>query len=162
MVRIESEWEKTMREFLRAKIHGARITKADLDYEGSLGIDSALLQKADIKPFESVEVYNVTNGERLRTYAIELPAGSGRIESNGAAAHWMRPGDKVIIASYAWLEETKLQAHRPKILIVTDDNKPKRFYEAFIEGAGPQSSPNRQAPRRLARLASSSKIKTKR
>lgn len=138
-----------MRQFLRAKIHGARITCADLDYEGSLGIDRTLLERSGIMPFESVEVYNVTNGHRLRTYAIELPAGSGRIESNGAAAHWMRPGDQIIIASYAWISEKEMSEFHPRILIVDTENKEKFYREASLEDAIPfRSEKNSQAPER--------------
>ncbi len=127
--RLAYRTSRVKREFLKSKIHGAVITKADLDYEGSLGIPADLMRRANILPFESVEVYNVTNGERLRTYAIELPAGSGRLESNGAAAHWMRPGDRVIIATYAWLEEAEVATHRPQVLIVDSTNREKSFFE---------------------------------
>lgn len=127
-----------MREFLRAKIHNGIITKADLDYEGSLGMDSALMRQVDIRPFESIEIYNVTNGERLRTYAIELPENSGRIESNGAAAHWMRKGDRVIIAAYTWIEESKIADLKPKILILGPDNRVKNYFEGTTQPSGPQ------------------------
>lgn len=118
-----------MREFLKSKLHGGRITKADLDYEGSLGIDAALMRAAGILPFESVEVYNVTNGHRLRTYAIELPAASGRLESNGAAAHWMRSGDQIIIATYAWIQEADINVWKPKVVILNSENRIKTTFE---------------------------------
>lgn len=118
-----------MREFLKSKLHGGLITKADLDYEGSLGIDAALMRAAGILPFESVEVYNVTNGHRLRTYAIELPAESGRLESNGAAAHWMRRGDQIIIATYSWIEERETATWKPKVVILNHENRIKTTFE---------------------------------
>ncbi len=120
-----------MREFLRAKIHRARVTRADLEYEGSFGIDSAILQQVGILPFESIEIYNVRNGERLRTYAIELPAGSGRFESNGAAAHKIKEGDVVIIACYTRLLDAQISTFRPKIL--TMDGKTNQV-QTFREG----------------------------
>jgi aspartate 1-decarboxylase len=121
-----------VREFLRSKIHHAVITKADLEYEGSLGIDAELLKRAEILPFEAVEIYNVTNGQRVRTYAIELPAGSRRIESNGAAAHLIRQGDQVIIATYLYLNESEIAQHQPKILILHPDNSLKKEYRAQL------------------------------
>ncbi len=122
-----------MRQFLRAKIHRATVTGADIEYEGSFGIDSILLRKVGILPYEAIEVYNITNGQRLKTYAISLPEGSGRFESNGAAAHLIRPGDRVIIAAYTYLQEEELQYFRgPKILVLGKDNTLKTFYEAKI------------------------------
>ena len=117
------------REFLQSKIHFATITGADLEYEGSLGMDSDLMKKIGILPFESVEVYNVTTGARIRTYAIELPSGSRRFESNGAAAHHIRKGDKVIIATYIWLESDEIKNFRPKILILGPENTVKSCYD---------------------------------
>lgn len=115
-----------MREFLRAKIHHARITKATLDYEGSLGIDADYLEMAKIEPFESVEIYNVTNGNRLRTYAIPMPRGSKAFESNGAAAHHIRAGDQVIIACFTQFTAEELTSFKgPEILILNDQNELK-------------------------------------
>lgn len=123
-----------MREFLRAKIHHARVTKADLEYEGSFGMDSDLMKKVGILPFESVEIYNCTNGERIRTYAIELPAGSKRFESNGAAAHLIREGDQVIIACYTWLDDRALALYQgPKVMILDAKNSEKEFYQIAAE-----------------------------
>jgi len=115
-----------MREFLRAKIHHARITKAVLDYEGSLGIDADYLEMTGIEPFEAVEIYNITNGTRLRTYAIPMPRGSKAFESNGAAAHHMRAGDQVIIACFAQFTDAELKLFKgPEILILNDQNEVK-------------------------------------
>lgn len=120
------------REFLQAKIHFATITGADLEYEGSLGMDSELMKQIGILPFESVEVYNVTTGARIRTYAIELPAGSKRFESNGAAAHHIRKGDKVIIATYVWLETGEIRSFNPRVMILGPENKVKSLYDKPI------------------------------
>ena len=119
-----------MREFLRAKVHGLTVTEASLDYEGSFGMDAEIMKKAGILPFESVEVYNITSGHRLRTYAIELPSGSRRFESNGAAAHWMKKGDKVIVATYTWLTDQNFLSFKgPSILLIDEKNEPKSFYQ---------------------------------
>src|SRR5262252_4163983 len=93
------------RTLFRSKIHRATVTQADLDYEGSITIDGALMRAADILPYERVHVWNRTNGSRLETYALEAPAGSGVICVNGAAAHHARPGDMVIIATFADVED---------------------------------------------------------
>ncbi|VAX40720.1 Aspartate 1-decarboxylase [hydrothermal vent metagenome] len=110
------------RTLLKSKIHRATVTEADLDYEGSVTIDSVLLEAADIVPFERVEIYNVTRGTRLATYAIEGEAGSGIICINGAAAHHMQPKDLVIIASYAEYYEEEIEDHCPKIILVDEKN----------------------------------------
>jgi len=89
-----------MRSFLRSKIHRATVTHADLHYEGSLSIDPALMEAADIAPFEEVHVWNITRGTRLTTYAIEAPSDSGVICANGAAAHRVQVGDLIIIATF--------------------------------------------------------------
>src|SRR6201986_3918945 len=89
------------RTLFRSKIHRATVTQADLDYEGSVTIDATLMRAADILPYEKVHIWNRTNGARLETYALEGEAGSGVICVNGAAAHLARPGDMVIIATFA-------------------------------------------------------------
>ncbi len=106
------------RKLLRGKIHRATVTGADLHYEGSIAVDIDLLQAAGIAPFESVHVWNVTNGERFETYAIESPSGSGQILVNGAAARRAQPGDQVIIAAYAWLTDEEIASHKPKIVLL--------------------------------------------
>jgi len=115
-----------LRVLLKSKIHRATVTSADLDYEGSISIDSALLETADILPFEKVEIYNITNGERFSTYAIAAPPNSGEIQINGAAAHKAKPGDLIIIVSYVTLSEDELKTFKPKILQVNQNNKIKR------------------------------------
>lgn len=92
------------KEVLRGKIHRATVTQADVDYEGSIGIDAALLRAAEIEPYDRVEVYDVTRGSRFATYAIEAPEGSGTISVNGAAARLVEPGDLVIVAAYGTVE----------------------------------------------------------
>ncbi len=92
-----------LRLMLKSKIHRATVTEADLNYEGSLTLDEDLMDAAGLKPFEGIQVYNITNGSRLETYVITGERGSGTICINGAAAHLTGPGDLVIIASYTWL-----------------------------------------------------------
>ena len=92
------------KEVLRGKIHRATVTQAVVDYEGSIGIDAALLRAAEIEPYDRVEVYDVTRGSRFATYAIEAPEGSGTISVNGAAARLVEPGDLVIVAAYGTVE----------------------------------------------------------
>lgn len=120
-----------MQQFLKAKIHSAIVTEADLEYEGSMGMDLDVMEQVGILPFEAVEVYNITNGARIKTYAIALPRGSKQFQSNGAAAHLIRKNDRVIIASYAWLNDDELARFvGPKIAIMTSSNDIKRFYQA--------------------------------
>ncbi len=118
-----------LRTMLQAKIHGATVTASDLHYEGSCGIDAALLEAAGILPNQGIDVYNVSNGERLTTYAIVEPAGSGNITMNGAAARKVAPGDKVIICAYATYSGAELKSYAPVIVIVGSDNRPLREAE---------------------------------
>ncbi|HXA43390.1 MAG TPA: aspartate 1-decarboxylase [Candidatus Solibacter sp.] len=106
---------------LKSKIHRATVTDANLDYEGSITIDRELMRAADILPHEQVHVVNVTNGERLVTYAIE--GGEGEICLNGAAAHKARPGDIVIIISYANLAESEVAGYQPTVVKVGTGNR---------------------------------------
>jgi len=107
---------------LKAKLHQATVTAADLEYEGSCAIDVDLLRRAGIAEYEQIHLYNITNGERLVTYAIQAPAGSREICANGAAAHRMRAGDCVIIAAYAAMEAGEAERFQPRILILDGDN----------------------------------------
>lgn len=111
------------RTLLKSKIHRARITDANLHYEGSLTIDKELMQAADILPFEQIKVYNVFNGARFDTYAIEGPPGSGEICLNGAAARMGAIGDLIIIATYAQYDESELKEHEPKVVLVNAENR---------------------------------------
>ena len=107
---------------LKSKIHRATVTDAQLHYEGSVTIDLDLMQAADIVEHEQVQIYDVDNGNRLTTYAIAGPAGSGVICINGAAAHLVSAGHLVIICSYAQIEEVELANHHPKVVYVDAGN----------------------------------------
>jgi aspartate 1-decarboxylase len=119
----------------KSKIHRATVTHADLDYEGSVTIDSDLLQAANILPYEAVHIWNVTRGTRLMTYALEGPAGSGAICVNGAAAHLNRPGDLVILATYAELDPAEARTWKPTVVRV--DAKNRATGEVHDELPGP-------------------------
>lgn len=108
---------------LSAKLHRVRVTHAELDYEGSVAIDSALLEAAKIDEYEQVEVYNVTNGERFGTYAIRAEKHSGIISVNGAAAHKANPDDIIIICTYVSLDETELKSYKPRLVYVDENNR---------------------------------------
>lgn len=110
------------RVMLHAKLHRARVTHANLNYEGSCGIDSDLLERAGILEYEQVQIYNVDNGNRFTTYAIRAERGSRVISANGAAARLVAPGDRLIICAYAEFEYPRGAAHRPIILCLDDDN----------------------------------------
>jgi len=107
---------------LKSKIHRATVSDADLDYEGSISIDPKLAMAAHLTPFERVEVYNVTNGERFATYYIEGEIGSQEITINGAAAHKASRGDLVIICSYAEFDEEEAVGHKPRLIYVDEHN----------------------------------------
>lgn len=108
---------------LKAKIHRATVTRAHLDYEGSVTIDRDLLEASGILPYERVEIYNVTRGTRLATYAIAGEPGSGAIEINGAAAHLAGPGNLVILAAYCDLTPEEAAVHRPRLVFVDGLNR---------------------------------------
>ena len=108
---------------LKAKIHRASVTHAELHYEGSCAIDSRLLDLSGILENERVEIYNINNGERFATYAIRAEAGSGIISVNGAAAHKAQPGDLVIICAYGQLEADEAAKHKPKLVYVDQQNR---------------------------------------
>ena len=113
-----------LRNFLRSKIHGVRVTEANLRYVGSLSIDGELLELASIEENEVVHLANLTNGERLTTYAIRAPRGSRTISANGAAAHKVRVGDQIIIFSFALLNEEERLLFTPKLVFVDEANNP--------------------------------------
>ncbi len=110
---------------LKSKIHHARVTESNVDYEGSLSLPSDLMEAAGMLPFEKVHVYNVSNGERFSTYLIKGEAGANAVGVFGAAAHRARRGDKLIIVCYAILDEAEMDFFLPKILLVDADNKIK-------------------------------------
>ena len=107
---------------LKSKIHHATVSEADLDNEGSISIDPKLAMAANLTPFERVEIYNVTNGERFATYYIEGVIGSSAIIINGAAAHKASKGDLVIICSYAEFEEEEAVGHEPRLIYLDEHN----------------------------------------
>ena len=111
------------RKMMRAKIHRATVTEANVDYEGSITIDRRLMDATDLLPNEAVCVWNVTNGNRFETYTVEGEPDSGVICVNGAAAHLVRPGDLVIIAAFTWMEEEAARAHEPKVVFVDEANR---------------------------------------
>jgi len=108
---------------LKAKLHRVHVTHAELHYEGSCAIDDDLLDAADIREYQQIDIYNVTNGERFTTYAIRAQRGSGVISVNGAAAHKANPGDILIIASYAMYTEIELQKYHPQLVYVDEHNR---------------------------------------
>jgi aspartate 1-decarboxylase len=107
---------------LQAKLHRVRVTRADLHYEGSCGIDAALLERSGIREFQHIDIYNIENGERLSTYAITSQRNSGEICLNGAAARKAAVGDHVIICAYSDYTEAEAAEHRPVIVLVDDNN----------------------------------------
>ena len=128
------------RRMFLGKIHRATVTQADLDYEGSVTIDKDLLDAAGILPHEEVQIWNVTNGNRLATYALEGPSGSGVVCINGAAAHLMSPGDLVIMATFGEMDSEEAESHQPKVVFVDDQNR--------ITGTGAER-PGPMLPRHL-------------
>jgi aspartate 1-decarboxylase len=108
---------------LKAKLHRACVTHAELDYEGSCAIDEDLLAAAGIREYEQIQVYNIANGERFITYAIRAEAGSRIISVNGAAAHRASPGDRVIICTYATLNQQELATFKPTLVYLDEDNR---------------------------------------
>src|SRR5512136_2485300 len=111
------------RKMLKSKIHRAVVTGADLHYEGSVTIDRKLMEAADIIPYEAVVIWNVTNGNRFETYAIEGEPGSGVICINGAAARMVAPKDLVIIASFVGMDDAEAQNHEPRLVFVDEKNR---------------------------------------
>ena len=110
---------------LKSKLHQARVTHAELEYEGSCAIDSDLLDAAKIHEYEQIEIYNITNGERFTTYAIRAEAGSGVISVNGAAAHKAQPGDRVIICTYASMAQHEVVYFKPTLIYLNEENEIK-------------------------------------
>ncbi len=112
-----------IRKLLKSKIHRATVTEANVEYEGSVTIDQNLLDAADMLPYERVDIWNCTNGNRLSTYVIEGERGGGQICINGAAAHLMKPGDLVIIASWADVPDDEARAFEAKRVFVDHENR---------------------------------------
>ncbi len=123
------------RSLFKSKIHRATVTDANLAYEGSVTIDAELMRAADILPFERVHIWDVSNGSRLETYALEGEPGSGVVCVNGAAAHLIGPGDLVIIATFAEAEsEAEARAWKPTVVRVDERNRPLAGPEREIPG----------------------------
>jgi aspartate 1-decarboxylase len=116
---------------LNAKLHRACVTHAELDYDGSCAIDRALLEAANIQEYEQIQIYNVTNGERFTTYAISAERGSKIISVNGAAAHKVDVGDRVIICSYVTVTQQELANFKPTLVYLDINNNIKRTCHAI-------------------------------
>lgn len=111
---------------LKGKLHMARVTQAELWYDGSCAIDSDLVELAGLREFEKIDIYNVDNGERFSTYVILAESGSKTISMNGAAARKVQVGDRVIIAAYGNYDENELADHKPKLIYLAEGNKVER------------------------------------
>jgi aspartate 1-decarboxylase len=111
------------RVMLRAKLHRATVTEADLHYEGSCGIDEDLMDAADMREFEHIDLYNINNGERFSTYIIKAARGSGALSLNGAAARKAHVGDLLIICTYAPMSEEAAAAHKPRVVLLGEGNR---------------------------------------
>ncbi|GMR07520.1 MAG: aspartate 1-decarboxylase [Gammaproteobacteria bacterium] len=107
---------------LKSKLHRACVTHAELEYEGSCAIDGQLLKAAGIHEYEQIQIYNINNGERFTTYAIRAEDGSGIISVNGAAAHKVNPGDRIIICSYVVLNQHELSNFKPTLVYLDENN----------------------------------------
>lgn len=112
-----------LRHFLLGKIHRCVVTRADLDYIGSITIDPLLIRAAGFLENEKIDIYDVTNGARISTYVIPGREGSGEVGINGAAAHHVRAGDLVILAAYGWMTEDEAAARKPKVVFVDEGNR---------------------------------------
>ncbi len=110
------------RTMLKSKLHRVRVTQSELHYEGSCAIDDTLLEAADIREYQQIDIYNVSNGERFSTYAIRAARDSGTISVNGAAAHKADPGDILIIAAFAVYDERELEKYAPQLVYVDEAN----------------------------------------
>ena len=115
-----------LRTACKSKIHLATVTDANLRYEGSITVDAELLERAQILPYERLQVVNLNNGARIETYCLEGPRGSGTVCLNGAAARWAAIGDQVIIISYGLMSSAEARKHHPTVLFVDDKNRVKK------------------------------------
>ena len=116
---------------LKSKLHQARVTHAELEYEGSCAIDGRLLEAANIREYEQIQIYNLGNGERFTTYASRAQEDSGIISINGAAAHKANPGDRVIICTYAVLSQQEAAVFKPTLIYLDADNRIKDMRHAI-------------------------------
>lgn len=134
-VRRSAEYNDMLRYMFKSKIHRVRVTESNKDYEGSLTIDSELLEAADILPNEEIHVWNITRGTRITTYALQGERGSGQVCVNGAGAHLFQPEDLVIIATFTQMDDAQARIHEPLIVLVDDRNRIRVVRKA---GNGPQ------------------------
>ncbi|MEG3592269.1 MAG: aspartate 1-decarboxylase [Pseudomonadota bacterium] len=116
---------------LKAKLHKAEVTHSELEYEGSCAIDAKLLKAANIIPYEKIDIYNLTNGERFSTYAIEAEQGSRIVSVNGAAAHKAQPGHQLIIAAYTQLTASEALNFKPTLVYLEARNEIKRVVHSI-------------------------------
>jgi aspartate 1-decarboxylase len=116
---------------LKSKLHQANVTHSELEYEGSCAIDTTLLQAANIREYEQIQIYNVNNGERFTTYAIRAEDNSGIISVNGAAAHKANPGDRIIICSYAVFSQQEAVVFKPTLIYLDGNNRIKASRNAI-------------------------------
>lgn len=122
------------RRMCKSKIHRATVTQSDLDYEGSIAIDTDLLEAADVLPYEMVQVYDLNNGQRFETYVIPAEAGSGTMCVNGAAARLVQPRDLLIILSYTMMDEKESLGHKPRVVFVDSNNKVVQATDSVTSG----------------------------
>lgn len=111
-----------LRQILLSKLHRATVTECDINYNGSIKIDEALLEASGMREFEKVEIFDINNGARFSTYIILGERGSGEIGINGAAARLVQTGDKIIIINYGMLNEAELESHKPRIVVLGEAN----------------------------------------
>jgi aspartate 1-decarboxylase len=112
-----------MIKLMKSKVHRATVTGADLNYEGSIALDEALIEAAGFLVGEAVHIWNVNNGERFETYVIPAPRGSGEVRLNGAAARLVQPGDLIIVVAFCWLEPSQAKNHASKVVFVDETNR---------------------------------------
>ncbi len=122
-----------MRTMLKGKVHRARVTDANLHYEGSLTLDPILMEASDLLPYEQIHVLDIDNGARPQTYVIEGERGSGQVVANGAAAHLIHTGDTVIILSYVTLPDDEARRLEPRLVYVDEANRVVRIGHAIEE-----------------------------
>lgn len=126
-----------LRTMCKSKVHRATVTDANLHYQGSITLDPVLMEAADLRAYEQVQVVNINNGARFETYVITGHPGSGEVVLNGAAARLVQPGDRVIIISYAQYDERELEDYEPKLVFVDEDNR-------IVEGPAIETAASRE------------------
>jgi len=136
--RFELDVSLMMSVFLKAKLHMASVTQAELWYDGSCAIDADLLALSGMREFEQIDIYNVSNGERFTTYIIVAEAGSGIISMNGAAARRCQVGDRIIIATYGQFSEAEAAQHKPKLVYLTEQNCVERSTDTIAVQVAPK------------------------